>query len=215
MKGRTGRGLFITFEGMDCSGKTTQMEHLSARLQAKGRQVLCTREPGGTPMAERIREILLGKSPNEIVTPEAELLLFGAARAQHVANVIAPFVAKGGIVLCDRFFDSTTAYQGYARGLELGFIGKLHEFCCGTCIPDLTFLFEIPLRESRKRLAARKGEAEPDRMEEEGNSFHQAVHDGFLKIAEANPGRVRIIDAMQSVDEVEKSIWEILENELA
>ena len=207
-----GKGLFITFEGMDCSGKTTQMERLASWLRKCGREVLCTREPGGTPMAESIRTLLLSRQEGETVTPEAELLLFGAARAQHVANLIAPFVAKGGIVLCDRFYDSTTAYQGYARGLDLAFIQQLNEFCCGECKPDITFLFELPLKESRRRLAARKGEAEPDRLEEEDNAFHQAVHDGFLKIAELNPERIHVIDAMKSRDEVTDAIMEVLKD---
>ncbi len=207
-----GKGLFITFEGMDCSGKTTQMERLASWLRGRGREVLCTREPGGTPMAESIRKLLLARQDGEAVTPEAELLLFGAARAQHVANLIAPFVAKGGIVLCDRFYDSTTAYQGYARGLDLSFIQQLNEFCCGECKPDITFLFELPLKESRRRLAARQGAEAPDRLEEEGNPFHQAVHDGFLKIAELNPDRIHVIDAMKSRDEVTAAIMEVLKN---
>ncbi len=207
-----GKGLFITFEGMDCSGNTTQMERLASWLRKCGREVLCTREPGGTPMAESIRTLLLSRQEGETVTPEAELLLFGAARAQHVANLIAPFVAKGGIVLCDRFYDSTTAYQGYARGLDLAFIQQLNEFCCGECKPDITFLFELPLKESRRRLAARKGEAEPDRLEEEDNAFHQAVHDGFLKIAELNPERIHVIDAMKSRDEITNAIMEMLKD---
>ncbi|MBR4673412.1 MAG: dTMP kinase [Victivallales bacterium] len=207
-----GKGLFITFEGMDCSGKTTQMERLASWLRQRGRDVLCTREPGGTPMAESIRSLLLSRNNGETVTPEAELLLFGAARAQHVANVIAPFVNGGGIVLCDRFYDSTTAYQGYARGLDLDFIKELNCFCCGTCTPDLTFLFELPLKESRRRLAARLGGEAPDRLEEEDNRFHQAVHDGFLKIAELSPERIVVIDALKSMDEVTVDIMEVLKN---
>ena len=206
------KGLFITFEGMDCSGKTTQMERLSSWLREHGRRVLCTREPGGTPLAEKLRALLLSPSGEERITPEAELLLFGAARAQHVANLIAPFVADGGIVLCDRFFDSTTAYQGYARGLDLGFISQLHHFCCGNCLPDLTFLFELPLQESRRRLASRKSGDAPDRLEEEDNGFHQAVHDGFLKLAKDNPKRIRLIDAMKSVEEVTADMMEVLKD---
>ena len=135
------KGLFITFEGPDGSGKSTQLRILAEWLKQQGRQVYLTREPGGTLLAEKIRALLLDKG-DEPVSPEAELLLFGASRAQHVRRVILPFLENGGIVLCDRFLDSTTAYQGYARGLDMTFINQLHHFCVCGRMPDLTFLLD-------------------------------------------------------------------------
>lgn len=202
------KGLFITFEGMDCSGKTTQLQLLADWLRREKHDVLCTREPGGTPMAEKIRGLLLENGEGEKVTEAAELLMFSAARAQHVSNVIKPHLDKGGIVLCDRFIDSTTAYQGYARGIDMVFIDELNHYCTNECFPHLTFLLDLPLAESRKRLAARNGESGPDRMEVEGNSFHEAVRNGFLRVAEHNPERIRVINACDSVINISLQIRE-------
>ena len=210
MSGR--KGLFITFEGGDCAGKTTQLRMLEAWLTARGRSVICTREPGGTALAEKIRGLLLSKESDETMTSQAELLLFSAARAQHVKHVVMPQLQSGGVVLCDRFIDSTVAYQGFARGLDMDFIRRLNSFCTAGCLPDLTFLLDLPLAESRRRLAARMGGEGPDRMEDENNSFHAKVREGFLKIAEENPGRVKVIDAMRTVDEIHSEIIEVVEN---
>lgn len=210
MSGR--KGLFITFEGGDCAGKTTQLRMLEAWLKARGRSVICTREPGGTALAEKIRGLLLSKESDETMTSQAELLLFSAARAQHVKHVVMPQLQSGGVVLCDRFIDSTVAYQGSARGLDMDFIRRLNSFCTAGCLPDLTFLLDLPLEESRRRLAARMGGEGPDRMEDENNSFHAKVREGFLKIAEENPGRVKVIDAMRTVDEIHSEIIEVVEN---
>lgn len=206
------KGLFITFEGGDCAGKTTQLRMLEAWLTARGRSVICTREPGGTALAEKIRGLLLSKESDETMTSQAELLLFSAARAQHVKHVVMPQLQSGGVVLCDRFIDSTVAYQGFARGLDMDFIRRLNSFCTAGCLPDLTFLLDLPLEESRRRLAARMGGEGPDRMEDENNSFHAKVREGFLKIAEENPGRVKVIDAMRTVDEIHSEIIEVVEN---
>ena len=208
------KGLFISFEGGDCAGKTTQLRMLEAWLKARGRSVICTREPGGTALAENIRGLLLSKDSTEIMTPQAELLLFSAARAQHVKHVVMPQLQAGGVVLCDRFTDSTVAYQGFARGLDMDFIRSLNSFCTAGCLPDLTFLLDLPLAESRRRLAARTGDGGPDRMEDEKLSFHAKVREGFLKIAEAEPSRVKLIDAMRNVDEIHSDIIRIVENAL-
>ena len=194
-------GLFITFEGPECSGKTTQIMRLKEHLSGQGRDVLCTREPGGTPLAEAIRGLLLDRR-EEAVTTEAELLLFSAGRAQHVAHRIRPHLAKGGIVICDRFIDSTTAYQGYARGVSLDFIRRLNAFAIGETVPDVTFLLDLPLEETRRRLARRNGAGGEDRMEAENNSFHQKVREGFLAIARENPDRFRVVDATQDIDQI-------------
>ena len=203
-------GIFITFEGPDCSGKTTQISLLGKWYMDRGREVKCTREPGGTPIAESIRELLLSNSIGEKMTAEAELLLFSAARAQHVAHVIQPVLARNGVVLCDRFYDSTTAYQGYGRGMDMGFLEKLNAFCTAGRAPDITFLLDLPLEESRRRLALRRGENGADRMEGEGNAFHELVRQGFLDIARKHPGRVHVIDASRTVQEVHRSILEAI-----
>ena len=207
-----GNGLFITFEGGDCAGKTTQLKMLEAWLKERGRSVVCTREPGGTELAEKIRGLLLSKDAGEFMTPQAELLLFSAARAQHVKHVVMPQLQSGGVVLCDRFIDSTVAYQGFARGLDMDFIRRLNSFCTAGCLPDLTFLLDLPLAESRRRLASRLGGDGPDRMEDEKLSFHARVREGFLKIAEEEPNRLKVIDAMRSVDEIHSDIIRIVEN---
>ena len=206
------KGLFITFEGGDCAGKTTQLKMLEAWLKERGRSVLCTREPGGTPLAEKIRGLLLSKDSGDSMTSQAELLLFSAARAQHVKHVVMPQLAKGGVVLCDRFVDSTVAYQGFARGIDMDFIQRLNMFCTAGCLLDVTFLLDLPLAESRRRLAARMGDDGPDRMEDEALSFHQKVRDGFLKITEMEPHRVKVIDAMRSTDEIHADIIEVIKN---
>ena len=207
------KGLFITFEGPDGSGKSTQLRMLAEWLEQQNKQVYLTREPGGTRLAEKIRGLLLDKT-DEPVSPEAELLLFGASRAQHVRQVILPFLENGGIVLCDRFLDSTTAYQGYARGLDMTFINQLHQFCVCGRMPDLTFLLDLPLEEGRRRVAQRQGE-NLDRMEAENSRFHQAVRDGFLTIARQEPARVKVIDARQSVQAIAQTIRQEVENALA
>ena len=194
-------GLFITFEGPEAAGKTTQIRLLEETLRERGHSVLCTREPGGTPLAEGIRNILLTRG-DEAVSMETELLLFAASRAQHVAQLIRPHLEKGGIVICDRFIDSTAAYQGYARGVSLKLIDTLNRFAVGRTFPDLTFLLDLPMEETRRRLAKRDGCDGADRLEAEDNAFHQRVREGFLEIAFRNRDRFRLIDATAPVGEI-------------
>ena len=197
-----GTGHFFTFEGPDKAGKSTQIARLSQRLQKAGHEVIVTREPGGTELCEDIRRLVMQPREDKPV-PEAELLLFAASRAQLVRTLIVPALRQGKIVLCDRFADSTVAYQGEARGLPLETISYLNEFCLQDCRPELTFLFDLPVEESLRRLggmATRQGT--DDRFEQEDIRFREAVRQGFLKVAQREPGRVKIIDATLPVDEV-------------
>ncbi len=202
-------GLFITLEGPECAGKSTQLRLLAEFLRENGADVLCTREPGGTKLAEDIRAMLLEKR-EEDVAPETELLLFAASRAQHVRQVIKPHLEKGGVVICDRFIDSTTAYQGYARNLSVDFINVLNEYCVCGRRPDVTLLFDLPVEETWKRLALRSGGAGGDRMESLGDEFHRNVRNGFLEIARQNPERVAVIDAAQSIEDIAEQVRNIV-----
>jgi dTMP kinase len=209
------RGLFITFEGTEGSGKSTQIERLSQRLQARGRVVRVVREPGGTAIGEEIRHTLKHSQGNRAMTPEAELLLFNASRAQLVREVIDPALAAGEILLCDRFSDSTVVYQGYGRGLDLAAVRQIIGFAVGARRPDLTLLLMIPLSISERRradrqaiaLAGSQGELVRDRFEEADRAFFQRVEDGYRVIAREEPDRVRVIDATQSMEEVARAIW--------
>lgn len=194
-------GFFITFEGPDCAGKTTQVKLLAEWLASTGRNVLCTREPGGTALAEAIRNLLL-EHGTEQVSPEAELLLFAASRAQHVQNFILPHLRNGDVVICDRFMDSTTVYQGFARRLNMRFIQELHDFCTDGRMPDITFLLDLPVSESRKRLLLRSPDGTKDRIEEEKDAFQEAVRQGFLQVASLFPARIKTVNACQSVQEI-------------
>jgi len=181
--------MFITFEGIDGSGKSTQLELLAKDLQQKGKKVLLTREPGGTSLAEGLRQILLETS----VAPATELLLFGAARAQHVAEVIQPALAEGAIVLCDRFTDSTLAYQGGGLGLSTDFIQTMNSFACREVSPDLTLLFDIdPLGGLKRQQLNRQ---KPDAIESRGLKFLERVRQAYLNIAHSNSERIVIINA--------------------
>ncbi len=202
-KGKRGlpSGLFITFEGTEGSGKTTQCHRLARALRAQGYQVLETREPGGTPLAEAIRRLLLShsktKSNNEIITPECETSLILAARSQHVAHVIRPALAKGMIVLCDRFFDSTLAYQGYGRHRDITFLNHSHQFATEGLTPHLTFLLDLPTQEG---LARRQQARHQNRLDQESLDFHQRVRRGFIALAKQHPQRIQKLDARQSPD---------------
>ena len=202
-------GLFITLEGPECAGKSTQLKLLADFLKESGWNVLCTREPGGTTLAEDIRKMLLEKR-NEDIAPETELLLFAASRAQHVRQVILPHLEKGGAVICDRFIDSTTAYQGYARGLSIEFIDKLNEYCVCGRNPDVTLLFDLPVEETWKRLSLRSQGKGGDRMESQGNAFHTAVRNGFLQIAQRNPERMHLLNAMDSIENIASEVRKII-----
>lgn len=196
------RGIFITLEGVEGCGKTTQMDALERYLRASGHPVVRTREPGGTVLSEAIRAILLDPQHTAMV-PTAELLLYEAARAQHVAEVIRPSVEAGKLVLCDRFTDSTTAYQGAGRSLSLDDVTMLHRIATGGLLPDLTLLLDVPAEEGLRRAASVRGR---DRIEQEPLEFHRQVRQAFLTLAHLEPERFRVIDATRSVDSVKEDI---------
>ena len=181
-------GLFITLEGPEGAGKTTNREFLAERLRTAGHEVLLTREPGGTPLAERIRELLLAPSDEPMAT-DTELLLMFAARAQHLDQVIRPALVAGKVVLCDRFTDATYAYQGGGRGVSEARIAVLEDFVQGTLRPDLTLVFDLPVDVGLARAAAR---GRLDRFEQEGRAFFEAVRQTYLRRAALNPQRYRI-----------------------
>jgi dTMP kinase len=206
------RGLFLTFEGTEGSGKSTQISLLAEALRHQGYGVLTLREPGGTPIGEEIRHTLKHSKDNEAMTPEAELLLMNASRAQLVREVIRPALEQGRIVLCDRFYDSTTAYQGYGRGLNLEMVASIINVAVGDVRPDLTFLMMVPPDVSQERLLARQATMPflRDRFEEADRDFFQRVAHGYEEIARGEPRRVRKIDATGGVEMVRTRIWETL-----
>ena len=191
-------GVFVTFEGIEGSGKTTQLRRLSVRLSELGAPHITTREPGGGPLADQIRSLLLTPR-EETVFPETELLLYEAARAQHVREVLLPALKSGKTVLCDRFFDATFAYQAYARGLGLENVRMIDRFASGGLVPDLTLLFDLPPEVGISR-AARRGPA--DRIEKESSDFHRAVRNGYLALHKESPDRIVLIDACAPEEEV-------------
>lgn len=197
-------GFFITFEGPEGGGKSTQSRHLQSALMAHGFDVVLTREPGGTPISQSIRSILLNQS-NTAMSPRAETLLFNAARAQLVDELIRPALAEGKIVLCDRYADSTTAYQGYGRGQSFDDLETLWRFATQSLSPDLTILFDLDPTQGLQRKQD-GDEAEWNRMEAEELAFHQKVRLGFLNMAEEEPERWLIIDATATIDDLRKQI---------
>lgn len=199
-------GLFITLEGPEGAGKSTNREYLAERLRERGIEVQLTREPGGTPLAERIRELLLDPS-DEKMAVDTELLLVFAARAQHIAEVIRPALERGAVVLCDRFTDATYAYQGGGRGLPVERIAQLESFVQGGLRPDLTLVFDLPVEIGLSRAAAR---GRLDRFEQEGRTFFDAVRNTYLDRARAEPARYRILDAAQSLAEVQRDLDALL-----
>jgi dTMP kinase len=205
-----GRGLFITFEGIDGSGKTTQIRKLRQMLEAANIPFEVIREPGGTMIGEKIRSILLDKEHTNM-SPEAELLLYEAARAQIVSERILPALASGRTVICDRFYDSTVAYQGYARGLSLEAVDLVNRIATGGLEPDLTFLMDMSVQEAASRLEGRKNDS--DRLESEGLSFMEKVRDGYLALSKKNT-RMILLNAAAPIDEVwqqiEKKVGEVL-----
>ncbi len=202
-------GLFITFEGTEGSGKSTQIQLLAERLRASGAVVRVLREPGGTPIGEEIRQTIKHSPDNHGMTPEAELLLINASRAQLVREIIRPALESGEIVLCDRFYDSTTAYQGYGRQLDLAFVSKVIEFAVGPTRPDLTLLLDVPVAVSEARRAHRKAGSVPgrDRMEEASPDFFTRVEEGYRLITKSEPARVKWIDATQAPAIVAAAVW--------
>ncbi len=196
--------MFITFEGIDFSGKTTQTLLLANFLQKNGYKVITIREPGGTPFAENLREILLAKSTN--IDSLSELFLFEAARADLVSKVIKPALDKDYVVLCDRFYDSSVAYQGYGRGLPIQFISECNYYATKGLVPDLTFLLDIDINV----LTLRSGKFEKDRFETSGIAFLQKVIDGFREIASQNTNRFYVIDGRKDIESISKEIFDIV-----
>lgn len=209
-------GIFITLEGSEGCGKSTQFERLRARLAAAAaasrRPLVHLREPGGTPVGEEIRRLLKQTAPGWSILPEAELLLFAASRAQLVREIVAPTLAVGGIVLCDRFLDSTTVYQGVARRLDPAEVAAINRFAAGPRRPDVTFLLDLPSDEARTRLQRRSlwANLPPDRMELELPVFYEQVRAGYLALADQHPERFVTVDAALSPDEIEQRIWHTL-----
>lgn len=210
------RGKFITFEGPEGSGKTTQASRLVKRLQGQGVEVLYAREPGGTPTGEAIRGILQYDKAGEPICPETEVLLFAASRAQLVRHVILPALDAGKHVVCDRFADSTTAYQGYGRGFDIEQMLAINEFAIGGAIPDATFLLDVEIETGFKRLEQRHRDTSStwDRIEREERAFHERVRNGYLALAKRWPKRFVIIDARGGPDEVEKKVWSVVQDVL-
>jgi len=203
------KGLFITFEGTEGCGKSTQSELLAARLRQLGKKVRSLREPGGTPIGEEIRHTLKHSDKNHAMTPEAELLLLNASRAQLVREAIRPALEAGEIVICDRFGDSSIAYQGYGRGLDLAMVRRVINLAVGDTRPDLTLLLIIAEKAGYDRVSARKAasQLQRDRFEEADASFFQRVAHGFDQLAGAEPKRIKKIDANGTVNEVAALIW--------
>jgi dTMP kinase len=205
-------GLFVTFEGTEGSGKSTQISLVAQRLRDLGRTVRTLREPGGTLIGEEIRHTLKHSHNNEAMTSEAELLLMNASRAQLVREVIRPALADGEVVLCDRFYDSTTAYQGYGRQLNLKTVEDIISIAVGETRPHLTLLLLVTPELSEFRRLARQATMPfmRDRMEEADRGFFERVHHGYTEIARAEPNRVRSLDASGSIEEVQAAIWKLL-----
>lgn len=206
------RGRFITFEGGEGAGKSTQLKRLVERLQGQGLEVVATREPGGSPGAESIRELVL-KGAADRWSPVTETLLMYAARRDHVERVIRPALARGAWVVCDRFADSTRAYQGAAGGTDPGLISALETHVVGETRPDLTLVFDLPVDIGLARAHARAGTEM--RFESKGDAFHERLREAFLAIARAEPDRCAVIDATGSLEQVQAAVWEVVEGRLA
>jgi dTMP kinase len=206
------KSLFISFEGTEGCGKSTQVELLAERLRALGHRVRVLREPGGTPIGEEIRHTLKHSKVNVTMTYETELLLMNASRAQLVRETIRPALAVGEIVLCDRFYDSTTAYQGYGRGLDLALVKSVIDFAIGDTRPDLTLLLHVPPEVSAERLQSRQSTLPfvRDRIEEGDRYFFERVAQGYEAIAAAEPDRVRVVSGAGAIDVVCENIWELV-----
>ena len=209
---------FISFEGGDGTGKSTQVKRLADYLSRRGRAPVCTREPGGTDLGKLIRKVLLEVGGRRIF-PQTELFLYLADRAQHVEEVIQPALAGGRIVLCDRFTDSTLAYQGYGRGVDLDRLREMNRIASCGIAPDLTILLDCPVglglaRTARRSAGRRAAESREDRFEREQAEFHDRVRRGFLELAAAEPARIRVLDAARPIEEVQEKIRAIVEAEL-
>jgi dTMP kinase len=198
---------FITFEGSEGCGKSTQVRRLAKRFDESGIPFLVTREPGGTPIGESIRELLQFAPQSAGMTSETELLLFEASRAQLVREVIKPALENGKSVIADRFFDSTTVYQGVARKLDGKIVQQLNDFAAGDCVPDITFVLAVDLKTARMRM---KGPRRPDRMEQQPDDFYEDVVEAYRELAKREPKRVVLLDGAKSADSIENDIWQTL-----
>lgn len=203
------QGVFITLEGVEGSGKTTQVARLAARLRQAGRRVVTTREPGGTPISDRIRGVVLDHASVEI-HPHTEALLMCAARAQLVHQVIRPALARGATVICDRYSDSTFAYQGYARGQDLATLRTLNGFATDGLLPDLTLLLDLPVEDGLQRRFGARGDGSTNRMDSLELDFHRQVAAGYHALAQAEPDRWRMVDATLAEPGVAAAIWELV-----
>ena len=210
------KGKFITLEGLDGCGKSTQLELLARALKERGFDTVATREPGGTPLGERMRAVLLANESKDL-TPEAELFLMAADRAQDVAQVIRPALESGRIVISDRYADSTVAFQGYGRGLDLELTNQVNRLATGGLSPDLTIVFKIEPAEARARLEARYAESSGgsfevgmSRIDDEHAAFHERVSEGYCRIASADPERVQVVDASGSPEETHQRVLELV-----
>ncbi len=200
-------GFLITFEGSEGSGKTTQISRLATLLNDAGHDVIVTREPGGTDIGEQIRHLLKHHSSGSEMFPETELLLFAASRAQLVREVILPSVEDGKIVLCDRYLDSTTVYQGVARRVPEDPVRVINDFAVGSIMPDLTIILDVPAEVGLKRIKTRASDL-PDRMEQENIDFYRLVREGYLVLANSLPERFAVFDGTKDVLDLEAEIWD-------
>ena len=200
-------GFFVTFEGIEGCGKTTQIRHLTAHLEGKRQPFLLTREPGGTAISDRIRQILLS-SENSRMEPATEFFLYAAARAQHIAEVVLPALRNGKTVLCDRFADATLAYQGFGRGVNLAWLEEIHNRFLQGLKPDLTFLLDLPVEEGLRRAWKRMENqaVKEDRFEKEDLAFHQRVREGYLLLARREPNRIVVLDGMKDEPTLHREI---------
>jgi len=198
---------FITFEGSEGCGKSTQVQMLATHLETLGVPFLITREPGGTAIGESIRELLQFAPQSAGMTPETELLLFEASRSQLVREVIKPALESGQCVIADRFFDSTTVYQGVARKLDRKIVRQLNAFAVADCVPDITFVLDVAVTTARSRM---KSPRRPDRMEQEPTEFYEKIGEAYRQLAKREPNRVVLIDGSQPVDKIDNQIWETI-----
>ena len=198
---------FITFEGSEGCGKSTQVQRLAARLDRSGVPYLVTREPGGTPIGETIRELLQFAPHNSMMTAETELLLFEASRSQLVCEIIKPALERGLCVIADRFFDSTTVYQGAARKLDRKVVERLNAFAVGDCVPDITFVLDVDAATAGSRMEKPR---KADRMEQQPAEFYERVREAYHELAKGEPKRIVLIDGSREADQIENEIWEML-----
>ncbi len=202
------RGVFISFEGSEGCGKSTQIQRLAERLRGAGQRVLLTREPGGTEIGEQLRHLLQYSKAGHIMAPETELLLFTASRAQLVREVLVPALADGTIVIADRFLDSTTVYQGVARRLDPAKVAVINGFAVGDLLPDVTFVLDLDPEMARRRMLQRT--LAFDRMESQPEPFYEAVRGGYLTLARENSARVRLLDGAEPIETIASKIWDQL-----